>query len=363
MNGDLPMRIAQICHRFYPEYGGIETHVQAISEELVKRHHDVTVVTTDSTGRLPRRSSTKSVKIIRHRSFAPGGAYYFSPSLILRPFEKEFDVIHTHGYHTSIPLQTVMSGWDDPLVLTTHFKGSSHSSFRRGLSFFYRPLMSVVMRKAEVIVCVSERERDNLKAMFPKSKSKFRVIPNGVNIAQFNVLRSSKRNRNVILCVGRLERYKGIQYLIRCLEHLPLHFSLRIVGEGKYGEELRRLVSKLRIEDRVVFRSNISNSELTWEYANAGIFALLSKYEAFGVSVAEALASGLPCVVADSQALSEWIQYDGCEGIAYPIDIRELARKIQTMSGKTFNNKIVSWKEVVDQLEQVYQTASKHRSY
>jgi glycosyltransferase involved in cell wall biosynthesis len=356
------MKIAQICHRFYPDYGGIETHVQAISEELAKRFHDVTVVTTDSTGRLPKRTSTKSIKIVRHRSFAPGEAYYFSPSLILHPFEKEFDVIHTHGYHTSIPLQTVMSGWSEPLVVTTHFKGSSHSSFRRKLLFFYRPLMSVVMRKAATIICVSEKERDNLKSIFPKFKSKFRVIPNGVDIAQFNMLRRSKRNRNVILCVSRLERYKGIQYLIRCLEYLPPSFSLRIVGEGKYGEELKRLASKLRVEDRVIFRRNISRKELMREYANAEIFALLSKYEAFGVSVAEALASGLPCIVADSQALSEWIQYDGCEGIAYPIDIHELAQKIQSMSGKTCNCKIFSWKEVVDQLEQIYETVSTHGS-
>jgi glycosyltransferase involved in cell wall biosynthesis len=137
---------------------------------------------------------------------------------------------------------------------------------------------------------------------------------------------------------------------------------LRIVGEGEYEEELRRLSSRLGMEDRVMFRSNISRNELMDEYAKAGIFVLLSKYEAFGVSVAEALASGLPCIVADSQALSEWIQYDGCEGISYPVDIQELAKKIQNISGKTCDCKIFSWKEVVDELEQIYETVNPRRS-
>ena len=357
------MKIAQICHSFYPNFGGIETHVQAISEELTKRSHDVTVVTTDPTGRLPRKSSIEDIKIVRLRSFAPRGAYYFAPSLVPYLLERKFDVIHAHGYHTLIPLQTTLSSRSEPLILTTHFKGSSHSSFRRKLLLLYRPLMSVVMDKAEVIICVSKKERDNLKSMFPKLKAKFRVIPNGVDVVQFNMLRRSRRNHNVILCVSRLERYKGVQYLIKCLEYLPSDFSLRIVGEGKYGEELRKLSSRLRVGDRVVFRRNISRKELMWEYANAGIFVLLSKYEAFGVTVAEALASGLPCIVADSQALSEWIRYDGCEGITYPIDVKELAQIILNMSGKTCNCNIFSWKEVVDELEQIYKTVCTCRSF
>jgi len=349
------MKIAQICHSFYPSFGGIETHVQAISEELARRSHDVTVVTTDPTGMLPKRSSAKGIRIVRHRSFAPRGAYHFSPTLIRYLFKRKFDVMHAHGYHTLIPLQTTLSSRNGRLVLTTHFKGASHSSFRRKLLFVYRPLMSVVMKKAEVIICVSEKEREDLKSIFPKVKSKFQVIPNGVNLDQFRTLRRSEQSRNTILCVSRLERYKGVQYLIKCLKYLPSEFHLRIVGKGTWEEKLRRMTSRLRLEDRVVFRESINRKELMWEYGNASIFVLLSKYEAFGVSVAEALASSLPCIVADSGALSEWTRHDGCEGIAYPINVQELAQKIQNMSGKFYKrNSIFSWKEVVNKLEQIY---------
>jgi glycosyltransferase involved in cell wall biosynthesis len=355
------MKIAQICHRFYPHFGGIETHVQAISEELARRSHDVTVVTTDPTGRLPQKCCIKGIKVVRHKSFAPGGAYYFSPSLILYLLEKKFDVTHAHGYHSLIPLQTTLANRNGRLILTTHFKGSSHSSFRRKLLLLYRPLMSMLMGKAEVIICDSETEMENLKSLFPNIKSKFRVIPLGVDLDQLRILQRSERRRNVILCVSRLERYKGVQYLIKCLEYLPSDFCLRIVGKGSYGEELRKMASRLRVKDRVVFRENISRKELLWEYANAGIFVLLSKFEAFGVSVAEALASGLPCIVADSRALSEWIRYEGCEGIKYPINIQELALRIQNMSGNICErNSIFSWKEVVDNLEQIYETVYTH---
>lgn len=357
------MKIGQVCHSFYPNFGGIETHVQAISEELAERSHDVTVVTTDPSGRLPKEHFFKGVKIVRHRSFAPGGAYYFSPTLIPYILESKFDVIHVHGYHSLIPLQaTISRRGNGCLVFTTHFKGSSHSSFRRGLLPFYRQLMSLVMKSADAIICVSENERKNLEFMFPRVKSKFHVIPNGVYVEEFETASKQQRNPRVILTVSRLEKYKGIQYLIKCLESLPSEFSLRIVGKGSYGEELKKLTSKLHVEDRVIFKENLSREELLWEYANAGVFALLSMYEAFGVSVAEALASGLPCIVADSGALSEWIRHNNCEGITYPINVPELAQKIQRMIGKPCSrSSIPSWKETVDDLEGIYESASKNK--
>jgi glycosyltransferase involved in cell wall biosynthesis len=167
-------------------------------------------------------------------------------------------------------------------------------------------------------------------------------------------LRKKRQNLDIILCVSRLDKYKGIQYLIESLSFLPSSYSLRIVGKGRYEVELRKLVSDLNLVNRVVFRKNLTRGELLLEYENANVFALLSKYEAFGISVAEALASGLPCIVADSEALSEWIRYQGVAGIKYPIDVKELADKIQEINGKTCNCKIISWKEVADRLENLY---------
>jgi glycosyltransferase involved in cell wall biosynthesis len=350
------MKIAQVCHKYYPYLGGIETHVQAISEELSTKSHEVTVVTTDLTGKLPKKSRINGVTIIRHLSFAPSGAYHFSPSMIPYLLRHKFDIIHSHGYHTVIPLQTALSGRKGSQIMTTHFKGSSHSPFRQQLLSLYRPLMLKVMNKVEAIICVSETEKTNLRTYFPKFASKFHVIPNGVYTDQFGRLGKKRKDSNIVLCVSRLDKYKGIQYLIKSLNFLPSAYSLRIVGKGGYELELRKLVSDLNLEDRVIFRKNLTRGELLKEYENANVFALLSKYEAFGISVAEALANGLPCIVADSQALSEWIRYQGVEGIRYPIDVKELANKIQNINGKTCNCRITSWKEVAEMVENLYNT-------
>lgn len=75
------MKIAQICPRYSPDIGGVETHVKEISERLVRAGHDVEVITTDPTGRLSKRETINGVKVIRFRSFAPGNAYYFAPQI------------------------------------------------------------------------------------------------------------------------------------------------------------------------------------------------------------------------------------------------------------------------------------------
>ena len=75
------MRIAQVCARYYPYIGGVETHVREVSERLAKKAIEVEVLTTDSSGKLPKQEIINGVKIRRFKSWAPSDAYRFSPLL------------------------------------------------------------------------------------------------------------------------------------------------------------------------------------------------------------------------------------------------------------------------------------------
>lgn len=91
-------------------------------------------------------------------------------------------------------------------------------------------------------------------------------------------------------------------------------------------------------------------------YAKADLFVYLSKYEAFGISVAEALASKIPCIVANSLALKEWIDNENCFGVKYPINVNELANLIDEVIGKEVEGvKLLDWDDVVVELIKVYE--------
>jgi glycosyltransferase involved in cell wall biosynthesis len=87
---------------------------------------------------------------------------------------------------------------------------------------------------------------------------------------------------------------------------------------------------------------------------------MLSKKEAYGITVAEALILNIPCIVANESALSEFVDEEFCLGINYPIDVRELTDKIKLQSSREkkvdkMKKKILSWESVMDQVLSVYE--------
>jgi glycosyltransferase involved in cell wall biosynthesis len=130
---------------------------------------------------------------------------------------------------------------------------------------------------------------------------------------------------------------------------------LEIVGKGSYKKDLVKLAKKLNVSDRVKFFQELPRSELLQKYADADVFVLLSRYESCGISVAEALASGIPCIVAITSALQEWVDNKNCFGINYPVNIYELANLINRVMGRSVENiKLPDWNEVVKRLLEIY---------
>jgi glycosyltransferase involved in cell wall biosynthesis len=131
---------------------------------------------------------------------------------------------------------------------------------------------------------------------------------------------------------------------------------LNIVGRGPYKDELKSLVNKKKIGDRIEFSENLSREDLLTKYHNADIFALLSQYESYGIVVAEALASGTPVIVANTSALSEWVDGENCLGINYPIDIKELVYLMEKNIGKQVHyNNLISWDMTAEMMKKLYE--------
>ncbi len=350
--------IAQVCPRYSPVVGGIETHVREICERLVKRGFDVQVLTTDSSGRLAKEETTHGVKIRRFEAWAPGQAYDFSPQLrrFLAKNSAAYDILHAHDYHSFPALYVLQTKTDrNRFVFTPHYHGRGHTLFRTMLHVPYRCLGKRIFERADRIVCVSSWERMLVTRDFATEAAKVTVIPNGISQEDFeNIERRHSRGKH-ILCVGRLEKYKGMQHVIRALPMLDSDVFLEIVGEGAYRGSLEDLARRLGVERRIKFWNYLPRQELLQKYADADAFVLLSHSEAYGLCVAEALASGTPCVVANISALKEWVDDRNCFGVHYPIALDELANAIVTAFGKSVDRALPTWDEAASKVANMYE--------
>ena len=351
------MLLAQICPRYFPFNGGIETHVREISERLQNKGVNIEVLTTDPSGELPEKDIINGVKVRRFKSFAPSDNYHFSLQLMkyLVKNSKNYDVLHAHSYHDFPALYVAQTKNKRKFVFTPHYHGGGHAFFRDILHFPYRILGGQIFNEADNIICVSSYERNLILNHFPNISKKITIIPNGINLQEFKLERG-KRKRGKLLYVGRLEEYKGIQYLIKVLPELDTKFFLQIIGKGPYKKNLTQLVNELHLIDRVNFLEDLTREDLLKEYSNSEVFILLSKYEAYSICVAEALASSTPCIVANNSALKEWVDNKNCFGIDYPIIPNTLAKLIIEVSKKNIQNmrELPDWDKTVEKLCTIY---------
>jgi glycosyltransferase involved in cell wall biosynthesis len=143
---------------------------------------------------------------------------------------------------------------------------------------------------------------------------------------------------------------------------LDENIKLDIVGRGKIKNELIDLTKKMGVSKRVKFYENLSRKQLLKKFSDASVFVLPSSYEAYSLSVAEALMSGTPCIVANTSALVEWVDDLNCYGVKHPIVSDELlervnyvlAENVEVNISKLIGKKILDWNIVVEQLEEIY---------
>jgi len=348
------MRILQVCPKYYPSIGGVEEHVKNISERLAKEH-EVSVFACDPSGRLPKEEEINGVMVKRCKSFSPSNAYHISFEMARELKKAKFDIVHGHSYH-ALPLYFARNAKTQKFIVTPHYHGHGHTPVRNLFIKLYKPFGKRIFERADKVIAVSKYEKQILLNDFNIDERKISIIPNGINLSEFNKLEAIPRELKTILYIGRLEQYKGVQHIIQILPLLDNDFCLEIVGKGTYKTNLVAQIKKLGLNNRIRFYQDLPRQELLKMYAKAGVFVLLSRHEAFSIVVAEALAAKKPCIVANTSALSEWIDNKNCFGIDYPIDSNELAKLITEVIGKEVGNvKIWDWDEVARQIAELYE--------
>ncbi|MCZ7357720.1 MAG: glycosyltransferase family 4 protein [Candidatus Methanoperedens sp.] len=345
------IRIAMVCHRYYPDIGGVETHVSEISERLAKRGFDVEVICTDPAWKYPTHENHNGIKITRFKSFAPRNAFYFAPQVYWYLKNRHYDIVHAHNYH-AFPALFASAASRGKFIFTPHYHGGSYSYLRNLLLKPYLWVGRSIFEKADKVICVSKFELKLIENDFKVSPSKLVHIPNGLNREEFKIIGELKKQSKIILYVGRMESYKGVQYLIEVLPLLK-DYRLKLIGKGIYEKKLRELALRFDVNNRIDWLKDIKRDELLSHFVSADVFVNLSIFEAYGITVAEALACGTPCIVAIGGALEEFVDGKGCVGLSYPIDMKALAEAIES-SKKITPREMPDWDDVTDKLIKIY---------
>lgn len=359
------LKIAQVCPRYSPDIGGVETDVKEISERLVLEGHEVEVITTDPSGKLKKNDVINGVKVTRFKSFAPGNAYFFAPKIYIYLKNQNYDIIHAHSYHALPAFFAALSERKKKFVFSPYYHRGGHTPFRNLLHKPYKFLGKMIFSRADTIICISEYEKRLVESDFDV-EGKIIKIPNGLNLSEFETLKSnrneekdSEKKEKVLLYVGRLEEYKGVQHIIQSLPELE-DFRLRIVGKGPYEKELQNIAKNTGVTEKIEWLKDLSRKELLECYADADLFLMLSSHESYGITVAEALATGIPCIVAKGSALDEFVDGINCIGIEKPLTKEKVIKALKGLKEAEKQKKsdkvkgLIDWKDVVDKIMEIY---------
>jgi glycosyltransferase involved in cell wall biosynthesis len=145
------------------------------------------------------------------------------------------------------------------------------------------------------------------------------VIPNGVNINKFKPLKNNDLRKKlgfgekdkIVLCVARLAKEKSLDFLIKTFakftkNHPNVYFV--IAGEGPERENLRSLIKKLKIGNKIFLLGLVPYSEIPNIYNGADVFIFASQTETEGMIVPEALSSGLPVLAVKDRVFEQFIE-------------------------------------------------------
>lgn len=324
--------------------GGLARHVRKLTEQLVQADVDVHVLTRgDET--MPAEELVAGVHV--HRVREPSrprdlGEFvtwieHMNADMLAAGVELgdryTFDVVHGHDWLVANACDHLAKRFDCPMVMTVHAtEHGRHQGWvdKHPQSYIHGVEKWMTHRADHVITC-SHYMREHVLDVYGLEEQDVSVIANGIDpkdlqpIEDLDTLRGrfAKPDEKLVLLVGRLDYYKGFQLALEAIagviDRLAGDVSTRylVAGSGPHEAELKKQAADLGIDDDGTFLGWIGDDVLHSLYRIADLCVVPSLYEPFGLVALEAMASGCPCVVADTGGLREVVPADDRVGLRF----------------------------------------------
>ncbi|MDX6662527.1 MAG: glycogen synthase [Solirubrobacterales bacterium] len=323
--------------------GGLARHVRKLSEALVPLGVEVHVLTRGGE-ESPAEEVFNGVHV--HRIREPtrptelgefvAWVEHMNADMLAAGVELgdryEFDLVHGHDWLVAAAGDHLAKRFGTPLLTTIHAtEYGRHQGWvdKHPQSYIHGVERWVVNRSERVIAC-SVYMREQIADIFAVEEEKVAVIPNGIDpedlavpdAAELRRLRGefAKPDEKLVLLIGRLVYEKGFQLALeampRLIERVPKARFL-VAGSGTHEAELHRQAEELGLMEHGTFLGWIGDDVLHSLYRIADVCVVPSIYEPFGLVALEAMASGCPCIVADTGGLREVVPDDQV-GLRFP---------------------------------------------
>ncbi len=281
-------QVAPIVERVPPKkYGGTERLVHALTEELVRRGHEVTLF-----------ASGDSVTSARLESVYPRGIreakmkdiYGLNPWTLLNlglayEMQDEFDIIHDHLAPISLPIANIAT---TPVVMTMH--AAFNAETRKLFQTLQKPY----------IVTISEAQMYSLPSLNHAG-----TVHNGLSMAHYPF---GEKMGDYLLYVGRISREKGVHVAVEVAQYLDLPLILAAKVDPHDQVYFREYIEP-RLSDRIKWVGEVDEEERNKLMAGARCFLHPVMWrEPFGLTLIEAMACGCPVVAFDKGSIPEVIE-------------------------------------------------------
>jgi glycogen(starch) synthase len=316
--------------------GGLARHVRKLSEGMVEQGQEVHVLTR---GGEESPAEEEVAGVVIHRVREPKrptdlGEFVawverMNADMLAAGVELgdryEFGIVHGHDWLVAIACDHLARRFGAPLVTTIHAtEHGRHQGWvdKHPQSYIHGVERWITNRADRVIAC-SYYMREQIADIFSVADEKVTVIPNGIDPGDLQAPGGPELERlrrefampdeRLVLLIGRLVYEKGFQLALEAMPDLIRRVPrtrFLVAGSGTHEPELRRQAAELGLMEHGTFLGWIGDDVLHSLYRIADVCVVPSIYEPFGLVALEAMASGCPCIVADTGGLREVVPHD-----------------------------------------------------
>ncbi len=371
--------------------GGLARHVRKLSEGLVESGVEVHVLTRGGE-ESPAEEDAAGVSI--HRIREPNrptdlGEFVawverMNSDMLAAGVElgdrHSFDVVHGHDWLVANACDHLAKRFGAPLVTTIHATehGRHQGWVEEHPQTYIHGVERWITNRSERVIACSHYMREQVVDIFGVEESKVSVIPNGIDPedlrpqdpTELERLRGefAEPDQNLVLLIGRLVYEKGFQLALeampKVIEDVPGTRFL-VAGSGTHEAELHKQADQLGLGEHGTFLGWIGDDVLHSLYAIADVCVVPSIYEPFGLVALEAMASGCPCIVADTGGLREVVPHEEVGLRFRPRDPEALAEvAVRVLSDDELGRRLVAeayehlrrfdWNDIAEQTSEVY---------